>query len=678
MFPSLNLLPSLPPWGWIALASIPIGIVALYFLKLRREPVAVPSTYLWATTIEDLHVNSLFQRLRRSVLLLLQLLAVLLAAVALLRPGRRGDDYQTTRRVFLIDRSASMSAADGPDGRTRLQTAIDAVGDRIDAMDDDETAMIVAFSDRSQTLQPFTSDRTRLRAALERVGPTADRTDVRPALSAADGLANPRRSSQVGDTNDVQVAEARPADLLILSDGGFGSRGGGAVDDFSLGNLVPQYLPMGRSGTVNVAVTAFSASRDLRDPGVVNVFAAVAGSGGDQTLTRTATLRAGDQFLDAATVEVEPGDTAELSFQIESDDDLRLSLSLDAADALPLDDVGYTAIRPAAPVRILVVGDENTALTTGLNTPRVAAISRVETLPREALSGDAFRRRAAAGTDDLIIFDRCRPADMPAASTLFIGEVPPASSAEGGSWSFTGPAAPAAVVDVDRGHPLMRYLELFSLLIASARPIEGPESTEVLVEADIGPVIAVAPRDGYQDCVVSFALFESVDGETVLNTNWYAERSWPVFLLNAVRTLAGGSEVAAAPSFRPGDAVRMRLPSTVKGVTVRRYDVAAGAGGEVVETVTIGPGGLFETTATDRPGVYELTAGGRVVESFAVNLFDAAESDLAVAPELSIGYEPVAGDFAASERRYEYWRWALLGMLGLIAGEWWVYSRRIS
>ena len=40
--------------------------------------------------------------------------------------------------------------------------------------------------------------------------------------------------------NDVQVADAMPADLLIYSDGGFQS-----VTEFSLGNLVPNYFAIG-------------------------------------------------------------------------------------------------------------------------------------------------------------------------------------------------------------------------------------------------------------------------------------------------------------------------------------------------------------------------------------------------------------------------------------------------
>ena len=77
-------------WQWAIFAAVPPAILALYFLKLRRQPLEVPSTYLWHRTLEDMHVNSLWQRLRQNLLLLLQLLLIALLMLACLRPNWMG------------------------------------------------------------------------------------------------------------------------------------------------------------------------------------------------------------------------------------------------------------------------------------------------------------------------------------------------------------------------------------------------------------------------------------------------------------------------------------------------------------------------------------------------------------------------------------------------------------
>ena len=143
----MNWFVSAIPWyGWLILSLIPPLILLLYFLKLRRIPVEVPSTYLWTRTIEDLHVNSIWQRLRNSLLLLLQLMLALLLLLACLQPGCEGEDLTGDRFIFLIDQSASMSATDTPSGETRLESAKTEIRNMIDGMDDSASAMIISFS----------------------------------------------------------------------------------------------------------------------------------------------------------------------------------------------------------------------------------------------------------------------------------------------------------------------------------------------------------------------------------------------------------------------------------------------------------------------------------------------------------------------------------------------------
>ena len=96
---------------YAAAVAVPL-LLLLYFLKLKRREVVVSSTLLWKRAVQDLQVNAPFQRLRRNLLLLLQLLALAAILIALAGPvlaWRRGPGQ---RYVVLIDRSASMNATD--------------------------------------------------------------------------------------------------------------------------------------------------------------------------------------------------------------------------------------------------------------------------------------------------------------------------------------------------------------------------------------------------------------------------------------------------------------------------------------------------------------------------------------------------------------------------------------
>ena len=409
---------TLVPWQWAILGLVPIGIVLLYFLKLRREPVEVPSTFLWSRTIEDLHVNSLLQRLRRSLLLFLQLLAVAIAAIALLRPGMRGESSGQDRTVFLLDTSASMRATDVDDAESRFDLAKKLIGQEISQMSDDQSAMLITFSDRPNTVQSFTSDRRRLREALDRVDPTNFPTDILGALKAADGLANPRRTSEVGNMNDVQVADAMPADLKIYSDGGFQP-----VTEFNLGNLIPTYISIGSKTPRNLAITAFSAERNLENPGEVQAFATIANLG-TEPIEATATLMMDGEFLDASSVSLQPSDQTGLSFAVDSDEAVQLSLQLDVDDDLVTDNVAFAGLTPLRNVNVLVVTPGNTPLEMGLQTTKAAKICQSEFVSPNYLETDGYNSRAETGNDDLIIFDRCSPKKMPATNTFFIGALP--------------------------------------------------------------------------------------------------------------------------------------------------------------------------------------------------------------------------------------------------------------
>ena len=165
----------LTPWSGflLAAATVPL-LLLLYFLKLRRSTQVVSSTMLWLTSTEDLRANAPFQRLRRNILLLLQLIALLMLVLAVMQPRIEGAGGGGGRTILLIDRSASMQTRD-VDGDTRFDAAIEAAASEIDRLhagglfcggdgDDDHH-----LRRAGGIVQPFTASRQRLRALRESV-----------------------------------------------------------------------------------------------------------------------------------------------------------------------------------------------------------------------------------------------------------------------------------------------------------------------------------------------------------------------------------------------------------------------------------------------------------------------------------------------------------------------------
>src|SRR5689334_12044358 len=143
-----------PLTGVIAAAVAVPALLVLYFLKLRRREMEVSSTLLWKKAIQDLQVNAPFQKLRRNLLLILQLALLLALCLALSRPVANYTPGAGRTSVILIDRSASMSTRD-IDGRTRLDEAKRRAKEIISSMGRNSSATVIAFDDKAATIQGF-------------------------------------------------------------------------------------------------------------------------------------------------------------------------------------------------------------------------------------------------------------------------------------------------------------------------------------------------------------------------------------------------------------------------------------------------------------------------------------------------------------------------------------------
>jgi hypothetical protein len=686
----------------VVLACVPAVILLLYFLRLRRKPVPVSSTFLWHKSIEDLHVNRLIQWLRRNVLLLLQLLGTFLLLYAVLGPRLHAAVGGGRHYVLIIDNSASMSATDVPP--SRLEWAKAEAIKEIDAATDADSGMVIVFNRTAEIRQSYTTNRDLLRAAVRGIEPAFTQTRLDEALGLAASLSNPARSTEneaarpenadPAKDRTYVATEGMEADVHLYSDGGFPP-----VPDFTLANLQLNYhtppAPQSPDGASdNLGIIRLDAARgwvrpaevngpppndaERDDPSKMTVTATVRNFRGTATeVTARLELVDADGKPDrsyARSVRLGPksdaeGSTREVVFllsDVPESADVIVRVRLEnAADAFAADDTAWLVPGVTRKARVLAVGPDNPLLARFLDAPSTRKIADVTRLGKDKLADRAaYLDPARDGKFDLVIFDRCGPAtedEMPRANTFFIAHPPPPLK-----WAGP-PVRNPRVVGWSGSHPITRRLQgLYEIEIDEAfRLAELPPKTDRLIESDANLVLlAGVPRPPFTDLVLTFPVVAD-DGKW--NTLWPLRPSFVVFLRNVLRALGNVREPLADDVTRPGD-VRVFRPAGAARVRVR---TPSG------RTIDLERGNRAEVAFTDtgEPGVYLATYGDER-ERFAVNLFDPAESDLAPRGEVTVGGKTVA---AGPTRRepHELWKLAVLGGLIVLVVEWWVYARRV-
>ncbi len=691
-------------WANIVLLIVPVVLMLLYLLKLKRKPQVVASTYLWKKSIEDLRVNSLLQWLRQNVLLLLQLLILACGLYAVLAPQLHGSKTSGKYFIIMVDNSASMSATDiAPN---RLAWAKGEALKEIDAASDTDIGMVIVFNATAEIRQSYTGNKLLLRKAVEDIRPTMLPTQIDEALSLAASLANPTRSTEdaavrpenpePGKERTYAAVEGLLADIHLFSDGRFAD-----LPTFALANLQLNFHSPGAKevgNADNLGITRFDAIRDETTPTKIQAFVTLMNfrNGPARAAVELDVLAGANRALDVRRKEVViparvyqeptgndagpakdvPGETT-VSFDLANvDENADITLRVRLAgnkDAFTADDQAWVVLSQVRKAQILIVGTGNPLLKNFFESKAAKAICDVaEITPPELAEAKAYGTPAQEGRYDLVIFDRCGPAreeDMPRANTLFIGHPPP-------PWRFDGPDDGYRVEKVTfpqiRGwsdsDPVMRGLRgWYELEVAEAYRFKNlPPKTPHLLEGD-KELLLMFPlsRQAHKDLVLAFPL---ATGDDKWNTRWFLKPVFPLFLWNVVRTLGNVRDNATEENVTPGNTVRLQPPGDVAEVTVtspadRRTELKRGSRND------------FQFAQTDELGVYAAT-WKKETHRFAVNLFDPNESHIEPRPAVKIGDVEIAAG-AKREKLRELWRWPVLAGLLVLLLEWWIYNRRV-
>lgn len=624
----------LNPAAFYLLGIIPI-VIALHFLKLRRQRYVVPSIMLWRASAEDQKANVPFQRLRNLLLPILQSLFLLVIIVSVARPALRIPGIVHGKIIFIVDNSASMLSTEI--GETRLALAKREVLKHIDQVSASGGMMIMAtHAPKPYVQQAFTTDKDKVRRAVQNIAPTHAGGELTYVFDHAERYAD--------SPNDQ---------IFFISD--------------SFENLPVTSVPINKiavgDAAENIGIVQFSVER------IANQYTVLAGI---QNWTRTkreiniALEFEGETAIGEKIVMLPPKAVKPVLFSINAGglEGVAISLHLvDVADDFDPDNRAWAILNPIKQFRILLVSNRDQPLLMGLLRSYGDHV-QLQTVPTDEFHG--------TGDADVVIFDNGIPSEqgflnLPGTENIIVinsrRELPFMAEP-----SFEIITTPVSVIKEDKTHPIMQDVSIMGLQVKESVRRELPRWGNSLIESGKGALVWLGTEAGRQFLVFEFDAFNpeiSLFPITIPDVPlfmyqclaWLEARTMPIKSLTVQKN-------RTRQIFRTGEHLKIELPTIERPIIqVKKPD------GTMIELDS----DVF--TETDQIGVYAVLAGDSLFERFAVNLLDATESAL-LHPTTELNTQgQVNEQNLLQPLTREIWQWAALIAVCLLLCEWWFYHR---
>ena len=609
--------------AWLFLLSVPL--IVFYFLKLKRPSVRISSLVLWRQVLNDSRVNAPFQRFKRNILLLLQLLLLALIVLAAMQPFWRGSESRADRLPILMDCSASMAALDGEGGVSRLDEAKRRVRERIDNLRRGQELCLIAVSRTARKLTGFTDNKRILKDALDTLAVDEVESEPDDAYRMAEAL---------NRTTPFDV-------VLFYSDGNIPP---------ATGFQLPYQLSFEQldSGGPNVGITALSAARG--GPNHWSVFVRIGGTDGAEH-AGTVSINENGEAIGEQLFAFSGAGSERITFQVDASQAVSVEISLrsDAFDSLASDNIAFIdlpALRPLFTYVSPSLPDYRHAL---------QGLQNVRVFPGEDGVADG------AEFYDLLITDDQEDSVVPRHVGLYVGVTPDPLMG-----LVSTDAQGSTIVDWRRNAPLLQHVNLLDLIISDGTAYlgENTESSveqagfEVLVHGPRGPLLV---RSRGEQATEYYLLFH-----TDRSTLPYLV-GFPVMVRNLVRlTMAtlGLNEVHG------------RQTGVLRDVTLlpdSSYEVTA-PNGELHEAKTDNAGVMSGVTAL-QAGRYQISGAGAEMD-YGAGLLSPTETSLGSVGEIEFEELTVAAATSSLKTDRALWPYLAFMAFVLLFVEWWYFQRR--
>lgn len=431
--------------GLFALLSLPV-IVILYMFRPRHKLLDVPSIFLWEELMEDLSKAKKLEKLKKTILLLLDLLIALLITLLLL-----GIFFQSTKaqshHILMINGSFSMNAQDLKP--SRFEAAKKMAEEYVEKLEGKEELSIILVHSDPELIASRETDHKQAINAIRSLKPGYGN----PKLSKIQDLIAELQSDEGASVVYFTDEPYKYAENILVKE---------SEENLALRNISSSL----NEGKRSVAITVENADNQAKKAQI--------------------SLYDGDLYLTTKAVEIGAKSSEIVFFENLNQNISVIHAKLDGEDINPLDNSLYEIGKSAAPKKIALISNGHFFLESflSLNPSYEVFLSK----PEEYKNLSGF---------DVYIFDKLTPEVLPKDGNILV--LDPEEGGKNPLFSANGYINnPSFALEK---HPVNRFLEKANFAIGISQTYEKRPDREPIYSAG-EKVLAYSTRKGLQKIVV--------------------------------------------------------------------------------------------------------------------------------------------------------------------------------
>jgi Ca-activated chloride channel family protein len=609
------------PSALLVLGLIPI-LILIHSLRPKPKQVEVTNLFLWREALKEKRGGLRIKSLMNNLPLLFQILAVILASVALANPVWTYTSHVKGDVIVVLDSSASM--------KTRTASGIrfdQARKDALKLIDDlpSESRMLIIEASSNPILRsPFSDDRKYLRQVIEGIQPSDVPGQIKKAIYMALSFVDPERDDLI----------------YIITDGA----GGDFENLVHTHRIVRTVLVSG--GEKNIGITKFEFRQELDLEDQYEILLEVKNFNPHPVLCPIH-VTIDEKTIIKETIGLKALEKKLLIFSYSGLMAGVAQAALELHDDFPIDNNAYAVLNASNDIWVLLVTKGNFFLEKLLQAYPHFMVNTVKEIVPSSWVEQSQRH-------DIVILDRISPPSTEKGKFLLIDSVSPSIPI-----SRIDKIDDVEVLDWDRKNPLMSNLDLSGLNIEKATLVKADETLQPIVESRESGLMYSYEKKGLRAVFLGFDMTMS---DLPLRV------AFPVMMSNVVEWLHPHKLRFSSLKSKAGKPFAIHLDSQT-----RDFSIGTPTGKWKNYRAKSNP---FIYQDTDDVGIYTVIEENERWRYFAVNLVDESESDIRVSTaqpnaqkaNLAPEYEPVTAQLPI-------WILFLLSAFTVLILEWYVWLR---